>query len=418
MARFAYTARTKAGERVEGFLEAQDRHAAMMQLEKAGFVPVRVIEAAGGAAAEKGSAPAKPRKRMKLEFGHRTPRMPMREVLLLTRELSDLIASGMTLGNALHTLTKRRSTRDVDTITAALRDDIVQGANLSDALAKWPRTFSRLYVSMVRAGEVSGQLAEVLERLSAHFERVQEARDKVVSALIYPAIVLTMGIGTMIFTLIFVVPRFSKIFLQLGRDLPGPTKMLIGLSSGMLRYGWILAILIAVGVVALRRFVRTEAGQRWWGRVQMRLPVIHRIVTANAFSHFARTLGTLLANGVPVIQALSILEDTTGNAVIADAIHDARDRVTDGATISGPLAQGKVFPPLLTDMLTVGEQTGDLSGALGHIAVRYDKELDRAVKILTTVLEPILILLMALMVGFVAVSMLLAVFDLTSGLKM
>ena len=167
----------------------------------------------------------------------------------------------------------------------------------------------------------------------------------------------------------------------------------------------------------LKRAIKTPNGRRVWHRIQLRAPLVRHIVTANAFSQFARTLGALLQNGVPVLQALDIVEDTVGNVVIAEAVHDARNRVTDGASISGPLAAGKVFPPLLTDMLAVGEESGDMSSALMHISKRYEEELDRSVKIFTTVLEPILMLLMAIMVGFVAISMLLAVFDLTSGLN-
>jgi type II secretory pathway component PulF len=323
----------------------------------------------------------------------------------------------MTLGNALHTLSRRRINRAQDEIVVQLRDEIVQGASLSAALGKFPETFSNLYVSMVRAGEASGQLAEVLQRLNQHYERVLQAREKVAMALIYPAIVISMGVVTMIFSMIFVVPRFTAVFKELGRTLPLPTRILIGLSNGMIRYGWLILAGIAVTVVLVRRALRTAAGLRWWHRAQLHLPLIRHIVTANAYAQFARTLGALLANGVQVLQALDIVRDTVGNVVIAEEIREARDRVTDGATISRPLSQGKVFPPLLTDMLAVGEESGDMSGALGHIAKRYEDDLDRSVKILTTVLEPILMLAMAVGVGFVAVSMLLAVFDLTSGLN-
>lgn len=415
MPQFKYIARSRTGEKIEGKVEAQDRRAALLQIERMGQVPVSVSE--GGALAPE-PAKSKEKKRFHFELrSSRAPRMNLREILLLTRELSDLLGSGMTLGNALHTLSKRKTNPAQDEIVTALRDEIVQGTSLSDALSKWSDTFSTLYVSMVRAGEASGQLAEVLERLCRHFERVQEARDKVVMALIYPGIILSMGGLTMIFSMIFVVPRFSAIFAELGSTLPLPTLILIRLSAIMIKYGWAIAIGIAAIVVLIRRTLRTPAGQRWWHRAQLRLPLIKTIVTANAFAHFARTLGTLLANGVQVLQALSIVEDTVGNVVIAEAIRDARSRVTDGATISLPLAQGKIFPPLLTDMLAVGEESGDMSGALMHIAKRYDDDLDRSVKVFTTVLEPILLLLMAVLVGFVAISMLLAVFDLTSGLK-
>jgi type II secretory pathway component PulF len=221
----------------------------------------------------------------------------------------------------------------------------------------------------------------------------------------------------MIFTLVFVVPRFAAIFDQLGGTLPLPTRVLIAISRSLLRYGWGILAGVAAAVVLVRRAVRTPAGRRVWHRIEIRLPLVRGIVTANAYAQFARTLGTLRANGVPVLQALSIVEDTVGNVVIAGAVRDARSRVTDGATISGPLVAGKIFPQLLTDMLAVGEASGDVAGALRHITRRYDSDLDRSVKILTTALEPIMIVIMAAMVGFIAVSMLMAVFDLTSGLN-
>lgn len=422
MPRFHYIARSRTGERLEGTVEATDKRTALLQIERQGHVPVAVHETAGAAAAPAPAAPAavpRPgRKRFRLEpRAARTPRVKMRDVVMFTRELSDLLASGMTLGNALHTLSKRKTGKAQDQVIVAMRDDIVQGTSLSETLAKWPETFSPLYVNLVRAGEASGQMAQVLERLCTYYEMVQGAREKVFAALIYPGIVLGMGVGTMIFTMVFVVPRFTAIFKELGSTLPLATQLLMGLSTVMLRYGWAIALGVAGLVVLFRRHVRTPAGRRQWDRFQMRVPVFRNIITANAFSQFAHTLESLLTNGVPVLQALAIVQETVGNTVIAEEIRAARERVTDGASISGPLAQGQVFPRILTDMLAVGEETGDIGAALGHIAHRYENELDRSVKVLTTVLEPILILLMALMVGFVAVSMLLAIFNLTSGLN-
>lgn len=415
MPTFKYVARSRTGEKVEGSVEAQDKRAALLQIERLGQVPVSVFEGGLGAPV---ATSADDKKFFKLEWkGSGRARMGMREVLLLTRELSDLLASGMTLGNALNTLSRRKTSRGQDKIVTELRDQIVQGTSMSNALGQWPDTFSTLYVSMVRAGEASGQLAEVLERLCHHFERVQEAREKVLMALIYPGIVLSMGVVTMIFCMIFVVPRFSSIFAELGSTLPLPTLILIKLSHVLIKYGWLLIIGLVALVMFIRRALKTPSGLHWWHRMQLKTPLIKNIVMANSFAHFARTLSTLLVNGVQVLQALAIVEDTVGNVVIAGAVRDARTRVTDGATISSPLAAGGVFPPLLTDMLAVGEESGDMSAALLHIAKRYDNELDRSVKIFTTVLEPVMILFMALMVGFVAISMLLAVFDLTSGLK-
>jgi type II secretory pathway component PulF len=437
MPRFAYIARSTTGEKVQGSLEAADKRAVLLQLDRMGCVPVSITEASAAAVAAaaknpKSEAPSatgkpvekaariefkKPRLQLTLTGRPRAPRMNLRELLLFTRELSDLIASGMTLGNALNALARRKTASGQDVIIAALRDDIVKGASLSDALAKWPKVFQNLYISIVRAGEASGALPEALERLCKHYERVQEAREKVIMALTYPSIVLSIGLGTIVFTMVFVVPRFAKIFEDLGGTLPLPTLMLIKISGFLLHYGWAVLIILGFAFVSLKKYFATPKGVVQWHRFQLRVPLVRDIVTANAYSQFARTLGALLQNGVPVLQALSIVENTIGNVVIANEIREARDRVTDGSTISGPLAQGKVFPPLLTDMLAVGEQSGDMSGSLGHIARRYDGELDRNVKVFTTALEPIMIVFMAAIVGFVAISMLLAVFDLTSGLN-
>jgi type II secretory pathway component PulF len=450
MAQFRYIAKSRSGERQEGVLDAPDKRALLAQLGRLGLVPISVADVQGKAAPaapEKAKAePAKPEKArpepkvsaanapkktagaaappsgrkswFRFEKGFRSkPRLKLGELLLFTSELSDLLASGMTLGAALHALAQRVTGRGQDAIVTDLRDEIVSGASLSGALARWPDSFPTLYISMVRAGEASGQLPGVLERLVKHYERVLAAREKVGMALVYPLIVTLVGFGAMAFMMVFVIPRFSAMFAELGGTLPLPTRILIGLSAGLLKYGWALAIGLVFGIAALRRALKTPAGREWKDRLLLRLPVAGNIVRANSFAHFAHTLGTLLANGVQVLQALSIVESTVGNAIIAKALREAKDRVTDGSSISRPLAQDGAFPKLLTDMLAIGEESGDMAGALEHIARRYDNELDRAVKLLTTILEPVMMLLIAVGVGFVAISMLMAVFDLTSGLN-
>ena len=421
MPQFHYIAKTRAGERREGTLEAPDRRTLLTLLSRQGLVPISITDAATQALAvpEKKSRAArraerkaltssaggieKPRRKwFRLERRRQgRARMKLAELLLFTGELSDLLASGMTLGTALHSLALRKTGRAQDEIVTDLRDEIVQGSSLSTALARWPESFPTLYVSMVRAGEASGQLSAVLERLMKHYERLLEAREKVMMAMVYPIIVALIGFGAMIFIMTFVVPRFSAMFEELGGTLPLPTRMLIAISEGLLRYGWVLAIVLFFGIAALRRTFRTPAGREWKDRLLLRLPAVGAIVRANAFSNFAHTLGTLLANGVQVLPALSIVESTVGNSVIAKALREAKERVTDGSSISRPLAQDGVFPPLLTDMLAVGEESGDIAGALAHIGRRYDNELDRAVKLFTTILEPIMMLVIAAGVGFV-----------------
>ena len=436
------------GERLSGSVDAGDRRTALVQIERMGLVPVSVTEGGAGtpkpAAPEKTTAKApappaakpppkvekpapKPAPAAKAKpkgppmFSRSKPREPklsVRELLLFSRELSDLLESGMTLGNALNTLSKRGTDTGQGVIIVGLRDEIIKGSSLSDALALWPKTFGNLYVSMVRAGEASGQLSEALERLCRHYERFQEAREKVIGALTYPAIILIVGILTMIFTMTVVIPKFAAVFEDIGGTLPLPTRILLGSSKFLIKYGWLLLIGFFLLSGWFKRWIATPSGRLKWDGMKLRMPIFKQIISANAFAQFARTLGALLQNGVPVLNALAIVENTVGNAVIASEIREARTRVTDGSTISGPLAAGRVFPPLLTDMLAIGEETGDMPAALNNIARRYDSDLDRAVKVLTTVLEPILILVVAVLVGFIAISMLMAVFEMTSGLKM
>ncbi|MBT3192821.1 MAG: type II secretion system F family protein [Verrucomicrobia bacterium] len=410
MPTFAYTARSRSGEKVTGDLEAKDRRTALADIERQGLIPVSVKE---GSAAAAGKAKAKGGKRFQLA---RPDRMTMREVLIFTTELSDLLASGMTLGNALNTLASRRSGKGSDTIIGSLRNEIVRGTSLSDALALHPKIFTNLYVNMIRAGEASGALHEVLMRLVEHYERLQDLKEKVVMALVYPMIVVIMGVATLIFAMVSIVPKFQALFDGMGQALPLPTRILIGSSEFMTNYGLVVLGVVAVVAVVANRWVATKRGRIWWHGMLLRMPLIKGIVASGIYANFARTLGTLLGNGVAVLQALKIVGQTVGNAVIARELDNARDRVTDGTSISGPLAAGKVFPEMMTDMLSIGEQTGDMVSALTHIARRYENELDRNVKIFTAALEPLLIVFVAFGVGFVAIAILMAVFEITSGM--
>ena len=410
MAVFKYSARAKSGEKVDGEIEAADRRAALAALERKGLIPVSVKEGGASAAGSKGGAG---KKRFKLT---RPPRMSMREILIFTTELSDLLASGMTLGNALNTLANRRSGKDSDEIITSLRDEILRGSSLSEALSRHPKIFTNLYVNMIKAGEASGAVDEVLRRLVDHYEKLQDLKEKVTTALVYPTIVMVMGIGTMIFSMVKIVPKFQSIFEQSGQTLPVATKILIGMSGFMSQYGLVLVAVIAVLGVLANRAIQTEKGRFWWDGVLLKMPLVRGIVACGIYANFARTLAVLLDNGVPVLQALKIVGHTVGNTVIGKELDTARERVTDGTSISGPLAAGGVFPEMMIDMLAVGEQTGDMSGALSHIARRYENELDRNVKIFTSALEPILILFVAAGVGFVAISILMAVFNLTNGM--
>lgn len=412
MAHFKYIGRTKKGERTEGVVEAGDRATATRQIESLGHIPISITETTKTVAQDSDT-----KKRFNFELGfQRKPKMKLQDLLLFSRELSDLVASGMTIGRALHTLAARKDTSAVGQITTTLRDEIVQGTSLSDALELYPETFSSLYVNLVRAGEASGHLPEALENVCVHYERVHEARGKVIGALIYPAIVLLIGGGAVIGLMIFIVPNFVETFEDMGASLPKPTLMLMHASRFLIKYGLFLALIIAAICIALKRWTQHGTGKQWWHRLQLRIPIMGSIISTNAYAHFARTFGTLLQNGVAVLPAMSIVQKTIQNVIISEEVGKARDRVTDGASISKPLAQGKIFPQLLIDMLAVGEETGDMAGALKHITRRYDSELDRMVKTCTTVLEPLLIVAVAAVVMGIAICLLLPILKLTDSL--
>jgi type II secretion system protein F len=401
MPTFAYKAKTQAGQLVTGTLSAGDRRMALAELGRRGYFPLNVDAILSEAEKQTGKV---------------TKRVSNRDVLMFTQQLSSLLRSGMSLSEAIGVLQRRTQKASFATILGALHNDIVQGETLSGALAKHPKIFTKFYVNLVRAGEASGTLDEVLIRLAKYNEQAAEMREKVIGALIYPVIVVVAGIGAVIFFMTFMVPRFVTMFKEMQTTMPLPTRILIGVSEAFTSYWWIGVAAVVVAVIWYRAKARTPEGRLALDALKLRLPVFGGIVTAAAFGQFARTLATLLQNGVPVLTALQIVEDTMTNQVIANELREARTRVTDGTSISQPLAKGKVFPPLLLDMLAVGEESGEVVPALTNIADMYEQELAHKIKIFTTLLEPVIILVMAVVVGSIVLSILMAVFDITSGI--
>ncbi len=281
-------------------------------------------------------------------------------------------------------------------------------------MARQPRIFSDLYVNMVRAGEQSGSLVEVLRRMANHFQQFAEVQAKFTSALIYPAMVCCVGAGIITFFMFFMMPRFVQIFNGFNVQLPLPTRLLIGLSNFALHYWWLLAFLMIVAVISFKRIQASDEGARKLDEWKMKAPVLGKVVKLNLFAQFARTLGTLLQNGVPVLTALKITEQVMSNRLIKEAIAQTRDAVTDGKTLAQPLAYSKLFPQLMVDLVRIGEETGDVPGALNNLADTYEGELQIALRVMTNLIEPVLIILMAIVVGFLLLSILLPLFRLVA----
>ena len=403
---------TRDGRKLDGTLSAADRRAAMVAVQKLGYTPLSVSEAGG-------AAPRKAAGGWNIKIGGGgEPRMKEVEVLMFTSELADLLEAGMTLGAALGCLSNQGEDGSPQKVIAKdLCERIIRGEAFSDAVTHHPRTFQPLYANMIRAGEASGAMIEVLRRLADHYERYDSMKGKIKSALSYPLVVLCFGVIAVIFALTWIIPKFKKVFDSMGASLPLPTRILVGMSDFLIHYGWLAAIAVVAGVIWFRKWAKTPEGQLKIDGWKLKAPLIHGIVAAGAYSNLAYTLKTLLANGVNVLQALKIAEDTCGNAVIAKALANARRRVTDGTSISGPLAASGAFPRMMTDMLAVGEQAGNMAASLEHIGKRYQKDMDRNITTFTNALEPLLIVMIAGAVGFVAIAILMAVFKVSSSIQ-
>ena len=346
------------------------------------------------------------------------PSMKETEVLLFTGELADLLEAGMTLGEALGCLANQGEEDSAQrAVCKDLTSRIVNGESFSDAVAHHPKTFQPLYANMIRAGEASGAMVDVLRRLVEHYERSDSMRAKVKGALRYPCFVLGFGVVAVIITMKVIIPKFQKVFEQLGGQLPGATRALMDITDFVNSWkGAVLGIVLALVTVWLVKWAKTPEGRRKIDTWKLKMPLVKGIVACGAYSTLAYTLKTLLANGVNVLNALKIAEDTCENAVIADALHTARKRVTDGTSISGPLATSGVFPRLMTDMLAVGERAGDLSSSLGHIGTRYQKEMDANIKTFTEMLPMVLLFVLAGVIGFIIFAIFSAVFAVSNSL--
>ena len=420
MPQFSYKARRRSGELVEGVLEVADRPAALVQIQRLGLFPIAVDTAKGGAAVNGQPRGGKkvdllaflpPTVRAQLQQ-KRKPRL--QELATFTQQLANLLNSGMPLTVALNSMTHLESKGIPAEVSRDLKQEVSEGRGLSDAMARQPHIFSDLYVNMVRAGEQSGSLVEVLRRMANHFQQFAELQAKFTSALIYPAMVVCVGASIIVFFMTFIMPCFIIIFNGFDVQLPLPTRLLIGFSNFVLHYWWLLVFLMIMAVIVFKRIQASEEGARKLDEWKMKAPVFGKVVKLNLFSQFARTLGTLLQNGVPVLTALKITEQVMSNRLIKEAISQTRDAVTDGKTLAQPLAHSKLFPQLMVDLVRIGEETGDVPGALNNLADTYEGELQIGLRVMTNLIEPVLIIIMAIIVCFLLISILLPLFRLVS----
>lgn len=409
MATFSFVAKDRTGKEISGTREAPNKDALSQQLKQQGLI-VSSIEEKKAA----GIVRAKTRGRL---FGGR---VNLRHLSIFCRQFATMINAGVSLVRCLDVLEQQTSSARLKEIIRDIEREVEGGATLSRSMAKFPRVFSNLAVGLVRAGEVGGVLDETLDRLATFLEKDMELRRKVKSSMTYPVLVMIVAIGIVTFLVTFILPKFISLFKELGMTddkFPLPTLLLMRTSQFMTSK-WYLTIGIVVGLtIAINRIKATKTGKRYYDIIKLRVPVFGSLNHKIAIARFARTLSTLLASGVPILQAMETVAGTVDNDIIADAILLSRASIREGDTIADPLANSRMFPPMVVQMITIGEETGQLDQMLEKVADFYEGEVDAALESLTSALEPVLIVFLGVVVGFIVISMFLPLISIISELS-
>jgi type IV pilus assembly protein PilC len=401
---YAYRVRDTDGRIIGGTLEADSQGAVASRLRQMGYAPISIEE-------------SKPGLKREITLPGLN-RIKLKDLAVFSRQFATMINSGLSLLRALTILAEQTESKALAEIIGQVRNEVEQGTALSTSLAKHPKTFNRLYVAMIKAGEVGGFLDKVLLELADSIEKEVELRGKVRSAMTYPIAVFAMVIMIVAAMLVFVVPQFETLYSQLGGQLPFLTRILLGASRFVAGWGGgVVVIAVVVGVIAFRRFHATPAGRFAVDRAKLRAPVFGPLVQKTVLSRFSRTLSTLLGSGVPILQSLEIVSETVNNDVVSRAVKDVQDSVREGESLAVPLAKHSVFPPMVVQMLAVGEETGAIDVMLDKVGDFYDAEVSAAVDSLTSLIEPILIAVMGSVVGGMVVALYLPMFNIINLVK-
>ena len=436
MATFQYIAKDSSGQEKRGMVEAGDRSGAIAAIRAQGLMPTALGEVKGGggaaakpAAAKKAAPGKKPAKKggglgskeIKLTLPKflRPSRVKAKDLTAFTRQLATLVNAGLPLMRCIEVLKKQKMAPAMADCLDGISENIAGGGTFSDALTAYPKIFDNLYVNMVKAGEAGGVLEVVLNRLAEFAEKAQKIKNKVKGAMIYPSVVLFAAIGITAFLLVTVIPKFQQVFNDIlgGAELPAITEFVMGISDFVQHNGLHILVGVAAVVVVYKVFGKTPFGAYQLDKMRISMPVTGTLVRRTAISQFSRTLGTLLASGVPILQALVIVRDTTGNRVVRKAIQTVHDAVKEGESMTDPLASSKVFPPMVVSMVQVGEETGALPDMLTRIANTYDDEVDNAVAGMTAAIEPALIIFLAVVVGTIVIAMFLPMIKIISSVS-
>ena len=400
---YEYTALDRVGKNITGIIDADSTAAARQKLRNSGKYPVQVKETTTKVKSEKGAGLALPS-----IFN----RVSADDIHALTRQLATLLSAGIPLVAALDALMEQTSNPPLKKIVAQIKESVNEGNSLTASFSRHPKLFSNIYINMVRAGEASGSLDVVLERLADFGEHQQALKGRFQAALVYPVFMAIVGAGVLFFLLSFVVPNLTRIFTEMKQVLPLPTTILIWFSDFMRSYWWIILAVIVAIIVAVKEAIKKPKGRYFWDTLKLRLPVIGQINRKIALSRFGRTLGSLLQSSVPLITSLQIVRNIVNNVLIGDVIDEAMEDIQAGKSLNLALSRSEWFPPVFRQMISVGEQSGDLEEMLHKIADAYEREVETRITGMTSLIEPIMILLMAVVVGFIVISILLPIFEM------
>lgn len=424
MPKFSYVAMDSRGKETKGTIEVASQAEAITRIKDMGLHPTRVVELdkskqqkpkdkAGKPAEGKGASPKKGLN-LNLNINIKIPflggKVKPKVLTAFTRQLATLVDAGLPLLRGLRVLERQERNPTLKKVIGELAASIEAGSTFSEALAQHPKIFNRLFVNMVRAGELGGVLEVVLNRLAEFMEKAQKIKGKVISAMFYPVAVITVATVILGVLMVYVVPKFKAIFNDLlgpGKELPQFTQIVLSISDAIANHFLVTASCVIAFIIMLNIFIRTKAGRRLFDRFKLNMPVVGQVLKKAAIARFTRTLGTLISSGVPILQALTIVKETSGNAIVADAVAAVHESVKEGETITAPLESAGIFPPMVVSMVDVGEQTGALPEMLMKIADTYDDEVDNAVAAMTSLLEPIMIVFLAFIVGSIVIALFL-----------
>jgi len=413
MPTYSYKALDKGGREIKGSIEATGEEAVVERLRSMGYYVTQVSRSrAGVGQVDIMDMPIVRGFQKLISRG----KVKLKHISAFSRQLATLIGAGLPLLRSLQILQEQVEDKNLKEAVIGITESVEGGSTLSEAMAKYPKIFNRLYVNMIKAGEIGGALEQVLDRLALFQEKAQAVRSKVKGAMWYPAVVITIAMTVVTIILIFVVPKFADMFKGLGSELPWLTQKLVDFSDNLVIYWYIPVVIIVAIIMLLKLTARYSQGRYILDRIKLRLPVFGGILQKSAIARFARTFGTLLDTGVPILQTLLIVKDTSGNEVISRAMVDIHASIRDGDTVSEPMKNFSIFPPLVVHMIAVGEETGALDKMLIKVAEAYEREVDDAVDGLAKLIEPLLIVMLGGIIGTVVVALYLPIFSITNAM--